>query len=416
MSQKWTKPYVIIPIFNFFLAACCGLTLRYAFVQEIPWLHYKNLMHAHSHVAMLGWLFMILSLYVWQGFGSSIGQRTYNFLFWLAEFAVLGMFISFFIQGYGFFSISFSALFMVCAIYYLLVTYRQLDRNGSPDVTLLKTSIVWFFLSTLGVWAMGPIIKIGGASSVYYYMAIQFFLHFQFNGWFTFAVLALFFHQLKQLAIPFSLPEFRRFYVFLSISCLLTFALAVTWADPKNLLFLGNSLGVLIQLIALVFFLRTLNKTVRRELHKKLEPFVFLFYQVAFVSFIAKIIIQSVVIIPYVAVISYTIRLYVLGFVHLILLGSITAFVLGYGFHSGSIRFRSLTAKTGWSLLLAGFVLTEILLFGQGTMLWTGLGYLKYYYILIFLFSALLPSGVLLGLFANLAHKNSTVLQQSINI
>jgi hypothetical protein len=410
------KVYVQIPVLNFFLAACLGLTLRYAFVWEIPWIKYKHVMHAHSHVAMLGWAYMILSFFVWRVFARGLRNRTYNALFAVGELSVIGMMISFPIQGYGLYSIAFSTTFLLAALYYLYLVLRQLSNRKGADITLMKTAISWFVISTLGVWAMGPIMAGRGIASLYYYMAIQFFLHFQFNGWFTFVILALFFNQIREMGIPFSERDFRRFYLLMTTSCVLTFALALSWAEPDEALFVSNGLGVILQLLSLVFFLRTINGSARRAFRAKMESFPFLFYQVAFVSFVAKIIIQSAVVIPAIAVISYTIRLYVLGFIHLILLGSITAFVLGYGFSIGAIQYKRLVSRLGWILLLSGFVLTETILFGQGTMLWAGLGYLQHYYLLIFLISILLPLGTLLGLLGNIGSIKLAFTKTTLNV
>jgi len=46
--------------------------------------------------------------------------------------------------------------------------------------------------------------------------------------------------------------------------------------------------------------------------------------------------------------------------------------------------------------LVLGFVLSECLLFLQGTMLWWGIGFLPQYYELLFGCSLLLPLGILL--------------------
>ena len=48
-------------------------------------------------------------------------------------------------------------------------------------------------LSTLAIWSIPPIMIKMGAGSPIYQAAVQFYLHFQFNGWFIFAVLGLFF-------------------------------------------------------------------------------------------------------------------------------------------------------------------------------------------------------------------------------
>ena len=44
------KSWILLSLFNFLVAAVMGLVLRGAFVWEINWMDYRNLMHGHSHV------------------------------------------------------------------------------------------------------------------------------------------------------------------------------------------------------------------------------------------------------------------------------------------------------------------------------------------------------------------------------
>ena len=48
-------------------------------------------------------------------------------------------------------------------------------------------------ISTMGPWAIAVISAKGLAGSEYFNAAIYFFLHFQYNGWFAFAIIGLFF-------------------------------------------------------------------------------------------------------------------------------------------------------------------------------------------------------------------------------
>src|SRR5690606_30238438 len=84
--------YTKTALVNFFAAACLGLTLRYAFVSEIS-INYKNVMHAHSHVAMLGWIYLILIVQLQQAFGYEV-NRSFSIIFWLTECTILGMLFS----------------------------------------------------------------------------------------------------------------------------------------------------------------------------------------------------------------------------------------------------------------------------------------------------------------------------------
>jgi hypothetical protein len=41
----------------FVLVAVLGLFLRWLMVSPVDGVNYKNILHAHSHVALLGWLY-----------------------------------------------------------------------------------------------------------------------------------------------------------------------------------------------------------------------------------------------------------------------------------------------------------------------------------------------------------------------
>ena len=58
MSMKTKRIWLVVALLNFLMAAGMGALLRMAFVVEIPWVKYQYLLHAHSHVAMLGWIYL----------------------------------------------------------------------------------------------------------------------------------------------------------------------------------------------------------------------------------------------------------------------------------------------------------------------------------------------------------------------
>src|SRR5690606_20123746 len=94
-----------------------------------------------------------------------------------------------------------------------------------------------------------------GIESAFFQIAIQFFLHFQFNGWFMFAVLAIF---LQQFHIN-NTEIFRRFFITLIASTVLTFALPVSWFAFHPILLWINGLGALLQLITGYYFILLLR-------------------------------------------------------------------------------------------------------------------------------------------------------------
>jgi hypothetical protein len=396
MISKWLK----IAFANFLLAAVLGVLLRYAFVTEIPWMKFRNVMHGHSHVAMLGWLYLALyALFVHAFLPKEVGEKPfYNRVFWLTQLSVLGMLISFPVTGYGFISIFFSTLHVVMSYVFIVNFWKDAKLHNPVAIISVRwalASLVMMVISSLGLWALAPIMVIDPDKGTAYYMAIQFYLHFQFNGWFMFAVLALFFRMVERKRIQLDARIEKRFFILLTISCLLTYVLALTWANPKDYLFYINGSGVLIQLAALLFFWKLLQPR-WQELKAAFPAWVKWLLLIAFLCFSIKIIVQAAVVIPFIAKAAYTIRNYVIGFFHLMLLGIATHLVLGFAVWTRLLPIASRTVRLGLILFMAGFALSEAVLFLQGSMFWAAMGFLPGYYLLLTLVSALMPLGLIL--------------------
>ena len=390
-------------------------------------------------MAMLGWVYLALYALLMGAFLSEEQQRSafYRNIFLVSQVAVMGMLISFPIQGYAPWPIAFSTLHGLASYFFTWRFWRDIRGQSGLPVLFVKAALLFMMFSTLALWAMPPIILLGYQQKIIYYMTVQFYLHFQFNGWFTFAVLGLFFQLLESRHIldfrrtggevgkrkqafaahSWLISDFRlrtsgfnslrlarRFFWLLVTSAFFTYALAVAWAEPLPIVFAANSLGVTLQLAAMVFFALLIIKS-HRELHQQLGGWGFLLIKIAFACFALKVVMQAAVVIPYIATVAYTIRNFVIGFIHLVLLGVVTQFILGYAALNKVLSLRSRLSRLGLGLLLAGFFGSELLLFLQGAMFWGAMGFLPYYYEGLFGISLLMPAGVgvlLLGQFRTL--------------
>lgn len=393
MAERWFR----IALLNFFVAAVMGLILRYAFVEEVGWLKFRNFLHGHSHVAMLGWLYLALYALLVRSFLPEPAQhsRFYRNNFIVAQASVVGMLIAFPVQGYGPWAIAFSTLHGLASYFFAYRFLKEMPRDGSVSGLFARAALLFMVFSTLALWAMPAIIIAGQQGSAIYYMSVQFYLHFQFNGWFAFAVLGLFFKLLETHGILVDIRPTLHFFRLLAISAFFTYALAVAWAEPLPAVFAANSLGVGLQLAAAVFFVHIVMKS-HAKLHQHLGGWGLALIKIAFACFALKVLIQTAVIIPHIATVAYTVRNFVIGFIHLVLLGVITQFVLGYSILNGTLALRSALSRLGLWLLLAGFFASELLLFLQGTLFWAAMGFLPWYYESLFAVSILMPAGILL--------------------
>jgi len=374
-----------------------GLALRFSFLESIG-LNYRFLTHAHSHVAMLGWVYLMLFTLFVHYF---IPEKTKSFtrLFWLTEFAVVGMMVSFPFQGYAAVSITFSTLHIFCSYYFVHLIWKHQKGNSTVTQKLLKTALIFMSISTIGVWCLGPAVSILGSGSAFYQIAIQFFLHFQFNGWFLIGVIAVFFHLLKVE----DSKIFRQFYVLLITSTVLTFALPIQWFAPHVSLLWINGFGIILQVITLYIFFKIL-KSKQLILIKNENTLVLYLYGFALVCFLLKVVFQTISILPQFSEVVFNHHNFVIGFIHLLMLGMISGFLFSFILKSQLVSI-SWTLYLGVCTFVLGFVFTEILLLIQGIKFYIGSGIVSNYYRLLFLFSILLPLGIGFLLFNIIKHK-----------
>ena len=403
------KKLVIVCLINFLVAATMGLMLRYVFalplhdfVKPIP-LQFRNLMHAHSHGAMLGWVYLMLYVLIVHHFIPD-KKRIYNRLFWVTEIAVIGMLISFPFQGYAAISISFSTLHIICSYIFIRLIWKNHKIESKPIQLLLKASLVFMFVSTIGIWCLGPAAAILGIESAFFQIAIQFFLHFQFNGWFLFAVLAVFLPS-------FFIENTKRFQVFFKTligGTILTFALPVSWFAYHSILPWINGVGVLLQLVAGYYFILLLRPHWTKFWQKTL-PLSKWMYGLALLSFVLKIALQTSSIIPEVSMMANQYHNFVIGFIHLMMLGVITGFLFAFLLESSLISIKSKSLNLGIYSFIIGFIATEFILLLQGLFYYFALGMIPNYYMLLFFFSILLPLGILFILVNLLNHETKTI-------
>lgn len=377
----------------FLVASILGLIMRAFHVVEIPVLEYRHILHAHSHIALLGWGFMMLMgsmIFSLEEAGQIVSK--YGKLFVGLLISLIGMLLSFPVQGYGAVSISFSTLFVLVSYGFIFKLWRTISQKEvTPALCLIRWSLVGYLISTLGLWALGPVTVIFGRMHELYFMTIQWFLHFQLNGWFVLGTLGVlvFFAEKRGIQILFSGIAQKA----LLASVLLTYALVITWADPSPVFFWINSLAVSLQALA---YWVVFSKVSRGLKNLSIPPFAKNLIWIGLGSLLAKAFLQLLLVVPDVAVISYTIRMYVIGFLHLVLLGAMTFGLVGISMAESKLPL-SLLSRSGWILVLAGFLGTELLLFGQGTLVWLQWGYLSWYHFGLFAFSTAFPVGLSLA-------------------
>ncbi len=386
------KSWLIISFCNFLIAAVMGLTLRLSFVFPLP-VTYTFLLHAHSHVALLGWLYMAAyGLLVHFFIPREKQERTYPRLFALTQLSVIGMMVSFPIQGYALFSIIFTTLHIILSYCFVYRIAKDHDAAG-PVRTLLQAALAFMVLSTFGAWALGIIGSTAGKGHSLYNAAIQFFLHFQFNGWFTGAVLAIFLRLLLNEGMQASPKALTLFYRLWAGSVLCTLALPLSWYYDSYFLPFLNLIGIALQFWGFVLLLKIVRPFCSTTTGPIAAPSKGVLRLAAF-SFGLKVVIQGFTALPYFALAAHTIRTIAIGFIHLLMLGGITGLIMAFILKSGYLNTRLPLWKYGASIFISGFAATEVILFGQGLCNLLSLPLLPYYPYILLAASLLLPLGL----------------------
>lgn len=96
----------------FLLVALMGTLLRFGHLFPIPF-QYRFMVHAHSHIALLGWVYTALTTLLCYCMLPSEVWIKYQRLFLVTQVTLIGMLFTFPFQGYAFLSIVFSTLFLL---------------------------------------------------------------------------------------------------------------------------------------------------------------------------------------------------------------------------------------------------------------------------------------------------------------
>lgn len=383
-----------IALANLLLAALIGALLRSLYLWEVPGVRFRPYLHAHSHVALLGWLFIGIVLCLLHDGGAGALTKGARALLLALQAFVLGMFIAFPIQGYGPASIAFSSLHLLLSYPLLALVWgasRAWPKEGSGR--LARWAIVFFAISTIGTWALPVIIATGNQGKEIYFWSVQFFLHFQFNGWFWFAAMALGARWAERNGFQLRIDAFT--LGLWIASALLTYALAIAWSEPHSAVFATVSVAVALQAWAAGRTLRILVR-LRHRAHARFTRWARILIGIALVSMAMKVLVQAAVAVPQVAVMSLTVRHLVMGFIHMNTLGTMTVLLLAYAITQGWCDPGRPTAHAGLALLTTGIISSELLLFAQGASFWAGWGMMPGHYWHLFIASALMPAGTAL--------------------
>jgi hypothetical protein len=377
-----------IALVYFLLAAVLGVVLRSFHSVEIP-IEYKFFVHTHSHIALLGWVYMALTTLFYKLYLNKRSlDKKYRILFWFTQLTLVGMLLSFPFQGYALFSILFSTLFLLASYWFTWFFFKNtpVTFKNRHSYICIKAALWYMVLSSLGPWVLGAIMNTLGATSIWYRLAIYFYLHFQYNAWMILALVGLLFYVLEKYDIQFSSKDFKRFFRFINLGVSLSFFLSTLWTDPPLLFNVLGGFGALFQILAfgmLVILVIKSNKRLEAILSK---PQIVLVKIIAFLLAV-KLMLQVLTAVPYFAHLAAIYIDFVIGYLHWVFLGVVS---LGLFFLLDFFELIRIQKKALW-LYILGFVFTEVLIFYKGIAIWQDFPIFSGYYEVLAIGSFLIP-------------------------
>ncbi|MES1249608.1 MAG: hypothetical protein ABUL46_02945, partial [Chitinophaga rupis] len=196
-SVRKVRGWGLLCLVNLLVVAILGVLLRFKIAWELPFVNYKYLLNAHSHFAFSGWVTTVLFtafVYVLGHDGRPV-RKVYTYQFWLNQVSGYGMLVSFTLQGYGAVAIFFSSLSILFSYWFAWEFGKDLRTTALSIVvkTCMRAALFFLVLSSAGPFLLGYSMSHAVGDLNFYLNAIYLFLHFQYNGWFSFGVFALFF-------------------------------------------------------------------------------------------------------------------------------------------------------------------------------------------------------------------------------
>ncbi|SHJ93633.1 hypothetical protein [Pseudozobellia thermophila] len=390
------KKHARTALLYFAIAALLGCVLRFFRVFDIP-ITYKYVVHAHSHIALLGWVYLGLTTLLYKLYLSGAGvDKKYNKIFWFTQLTLVGMLLTFPFQGYALFSIIFSTLFLFASYWFAWFFYKHLPSRfqKAPSVKCAKAALCYLLVSSLGPWALGGIMTTLGSESVWYRLAIYFYLHFLYNGWMIMALAAVFLFILEKHRLDMGTKTFDRFFWTLNLGIVLSFFLSTLFAKPPVPCYILGGSGAALQLAAFYILVKSTRSLLGADtpifsnFHKKLLKLVAVLWGI-------KMAMQLLSAIPYFAQLAVTYLDITIGYLHLTFLGVVSIALWVFLDFFGLLPIK----KNFFYGYVAGFALTEVLIFYKGVASWFSLGMFSAYYPSLALVSLLILLS-LLGLLA----------------
>ena len=332
-------------------------------------------MQGHSHFAFIGWITMtLISLLVnyLEQHEVRTNYQKYHLILKAHLYVSYAMLISFILEGYGLYSIILSTATIFLSYIFMYHYLRDLRKVSSTlfSKKWLKAALMLWAFSSLGAFSLAYLMASHVNNQDLYVLAIYLFLHFQYNGWFLFAAMGLF-YCFVEIKMNRQAPASKTqhlwgvlLFKWLSLLVVPSYFLSTLWLRmPSPIIWIAYlaAAGQIMIIICLVQWLSALPTAV----WSSLSPQNRLLWRLCAIAFTLKICLQALSAIPALSQYAFGFRPIVIGYLHLAFIGIISFFIMGAILNLRLPIIRRYS-KPGLMLFITGFVLQELILMIQG--------------------------------------------------
>ena len=361
------KFWLKISLINLLIVASLGVLMRYKIGFDFPYFSQKYIQHAHSHFAFAGWithaLYVLMIHFILKKLPLTDAKK-YKRIIIGNLICSYGMLFSFSYQGYSVLSIILSTITIIIACIFAFFYFKDLKNidDSNPSKPWFKAALFFNIFSSIGTFYLAYMMASRNFNEHWYLASVYFYLHFQYNGFFIFSCMGLFFSESATI-----LPQFKYDKVFFKLfymSFIPAYFLSTLWAKLPIWLYIIVVIAAFMQ----VFVWFKIIKAIKTSLNlggtslNKFQIYLFLFVGIAFTI---KLLLQLGSTIPAVSTLAFGFRPIVIAYLHLVLLAVISVFILSYLYTFKLIEVNKQTT-TAFGVFVIGILLNELVLAVQG--------------------------------------------------
>lgn len=360
--QKWIR----ITFINLLIVAVFGVIMRYKISFYLPFIDQSNFQHAHANFAFAGWvtqILMALMLAFLYNYLPHQSLKKYKWLLIANLVCAYGMLLSFATAGYGFFSSIFSTSAILVSWVFAMAFWIDINKIKEKLISKqwFKAALLFSVISSFGAFAIAYIMANKIQNPNWFLASTYYYLHFQYNGWFFFACMGLLSEHIKS-GISYSLQK-KVFWLF-AIACIPAYFLSALWLPIPFWVHALVVLSAIAELLGWILILKAIISRMPIAFQSLSSQTKWLLILSA-TALSIKLLLQLGSTIPALSKLAFGFRPVVIGYLHLMFLGVITLFIIGYCKMKPFI-FTSRRGNTGIVIFVAGIILTELFLMVQG--------------------------------------------------